>query len=600
VLRQLRRQLAGDLDNIILTAMRKEPQRRYASAAAFSEDIRRYLEGLPVAAQGDRWTYRTRKFIRRNRAGVAAALLVVASLIGGIVTTTLQARRAQRRFDELRTLANSFLFDVHAEIETLPGSTRARELIVRTALRYLNNLAQESSDDPALQWELATAYQKIGDVQGYGLRPNLGQTSAAMESHRKALAIAEQLAGRGYNPRVQRMLAVGHDRIGFFLEGRQAGTEGGIEHYRKSQALLERLDSESAGDPETSPLLIMVYGHQGDAELLRGRLGEAAAAWQRTLDVAVQWAARNPGDAALLALGNAHRRVSTAAQLSGDLPKALEHAQTAIRIHEPLAAAQQSSTARQRELLNSYERLSYVAANPELLNLGDTAMAFVYNRKVVSMAQALFEADPSNIMAGTDVVVAKRFACIFVPDEDAARVLRECQESLDSAVRHGRAMIEVQGNIALRMGPALVRLNRHDEAMRLLESTIRLLAGEIATLAWRTDLRLQLLRVHNQYGTMLVHMLRSDEALLQYRSALSVAQQLLTERPQDLIVRRELADCYRNLGRFHEVRNRSEARTWYQRELGIWSGWPRRVSMGGLDQRRREEAAHDLARAAAP
>src|SRR5215472_16251232 len=62
--REARRQIAGDLDNIILTAMRKEPIRRYASAAEFSEDLRRCLEGLPVIAHEDRWTYRAGKFIR--------------------------------------------------------------------------------------------------------------------------------------------------------------------------------------------------------------------------------------------------------------------------------------------------------------------------------------------------------------------------------------------------------------------------------------------------------------------------------------------------------------------------------------------------------
>jgi hypothetical protein len=181
VRKQLQRQIAGELDNIVLTAMRKEPQRRYASAAEFSEDIRRHLEGLPVAAQEDRWSYRARKFVGRNRLGVAAALLVLVSLIGGIVSTTLQARRADRRFNEVRTLANSFLFDIYGQIETLPGSTKVRESIVRTVLRYLNNLAVEAGDNPELQWELATAYQKIGDVQGYGLHPNLGQTAESME-----------------------------------------------------------------------------------------------------------------------------------------------------------------------------------------------------------------------------------------------------------------------------------------------------------------------------------------------------------------------------------------------------------------------------------
>src|SRR5207244_1872148 len=82
------------LDNIVLMAMRKEPERRYVSVAQLSEDIRRHLEGLPVVAHKDTLSYRSAKFIARHKAGVAAAILVVLALVGGIITTARQARIA--------------------------------------------------------------------------------------------------------------------------------------------------------------------------------------------------------------------------------------------------------------------------------------------------------------------------------------------------------------------------------------------------------------------------------------------------------------------------------------------------------------------------
>lgn len=88
--------LRGDLDNIILKAMRKEPARRYTSVGLFSEDIRRHLEGRPVIARKDTWSYRTAKFVRRHRVGVAAASLVALTLMGGIVATFIQARTTAR------------------------------------------------------------------------------------------------------------------------------------------------------------------------------------------------------------------------------------------------------------------------------------------------------------------------------------------------------------------------------------------------------------------------------------------------------------------------------------------------------------------------
>src|SRR5262249_42112140 len=94
---KLSRQLAGDLDNIRLRAVRKEPERRYLSVEQFSEDIRRHLNGLPVLARQDTVAYRTSKFVRRHRWGVAAAALIVALLVGGIVVSVSQARRADRQ-----------------------------------------------------------------------------------------------------------------------------------------------------------------------------------------------------------------------------------------------------------------------------------------------------------------------------------------------------------------------------------------------------------------------------------------------------------------------------------------------------------------------
>ena len=90
-----RKFLRGDLDNIVLMALRKEPDRRYHSVEQFSEDIRRHLEARPVLARKDTIGYRAVKFIRRNKAVVAAASLLFVSLLGGIITTTWEAHRAR-------------------------------------------------------------------------------------------------------------------------------------------------------------------------------------------------------------------------------------------------------------------------------------------------------------------------------------------------------------------------------------------------------------------------------------------------------------------------------------------------------------------------
>ncbi len=101
-------QLKGDLDNIVLVALRKEPERRYQSVEAFADDIDRYLKGLPVAARASTVKYRASKFINRHKVGVLAVSLILLSLIAGIITTIWQARAAEREKEKAEAV-NAFL-----------------------------------------------------------------------------------------------------------------------------------------------------------------------------------------------------------------------------------------------------------------------------------------------------------------------------------------------------------------------------------------------------------------------------------------------------------------------------------------------------------
>ncbi|HQX54661.1 MAG TPA: protein kinase [Pyrinomonadaceae bacterium] len=190
----------GDLDNIVLKAMRKEPERRYSSAGNLAEDIRRHLNGLTVTARPNTFSYRVTKFVGRNRLGVLAAAVILLAVVGGVGTTLWQARvasaersRAEKRFNDVRKLANSYLFDVYPEIENLEGSLKAREAIVKNALEYLDSLSAEAGSDLELQAELATAYEKVGDVQGALNNSSLGNTHAGLISYEKARRLRESV-----------------------------------------------------------------------------------------------------------------------------------------------------------------------------------------------------------------------------------------------------------------------------------------------------------------------------------------------------------------------------------------------------------------------
>jgi len=148
---KLAKRLEGDIDNIVLMALRKEPKGRYASVEQLAEDIRRHLANLPIVARTDNFSYRAQKFVRRHRAGVAAAAVVLLTVIAGLIVTVREARVAERRSNDVRSLANSLLFDIHDSIKDLPGATPARKLLVGRALEYLDRLSQEAAGDVSLQ-----------------------------------------------------------------------------------------------------------------------------------------------------------------------------------------------------------------------------------------------------------------------------------------------------------------------------------------------------------------------------------------------------------------------------------------------------------------
>jgi len=215
--RALRRRLSGDLDAVVLMALRKDPPRRYASAEQLADDLFRHLEGLPVQARRGAWSYRVGRFMLRHKAAVGAAVVANLALLAGLGLATYegieanrQKQRAERHFGSVRKLANVMMFDVHKSIEYVPGSTPARELVVHNALTYLDSLAAEAQADFGLQMELAGGYRQIGDIQGGAFSANLGDPKSAMVSYDHALAMTRLMAGTAAM-NAQQQSAVDHE-----------------------------------------------------------------------------------------------------------------------------------------------------------------------------------------------------------------------------------------------------------------------------------------------------------------------------------------------------------------------------------------------------
>ena len=500
-----RKRLDGDLDNIVMMAMRKEPQRRYATAQQFAEDIQRHLNGLPVRARHDTFPYRAGKFIRRRKFAVAAAALIVVTLLVGIIATAWQARvaraeraRAERRFNDVRQLANSIVFEVHDAIVNLPGSTKARSLIVQRGLNYLDSLAQDAAGDRGLQRELAGAYEKLGVVQYTPSVAHLGDLNGALQSHRKAAALRESLVAAEPNNR----------------------------DYRR-----ELLDSYW--------FIATLTGKQGDLtrelEMVRQQLParQELAASERT-DFLDRYN-----------LAGLYVYIGSALMTMGDAQGALENQKEALKIREAVAAIDPNSARSRRALTISFE---YLGLASDLA--GDTKAALDWQQRGLEMREALVGADPLNTDLRLMLIESHRYVGdMFLKLGDLERAASHYQKQLainEEMVTADPANAQFRNNLAvalIKAGDIKVRYKRTTEALSDYREALRIREQLNATSQQDTSISRDLAEVWIRLGDVLQVTGARAEAREYYRKATQTLEELSASIPADAVIRGMLAEA---------------------------------------------------------
>ena len=197
---QTRRTLEGDLDNILLKALEKAPERRYASVDAFAADLRAYMEGRPVSARPAGWTYVAGKFVRRNRWAVLAGSLGLASLVLGLGLALHQGREAALARDEARRqlagvkdIATELVFRYGDAIQLIPGGAKAQEAMLKQTVASLDVTLRGAPDDAELNVLMASALGRLAQIQG---NPTFAGTDRAAEGRAtvaRALALGDKV-----------------------------------------------------------------------------------------------------------------------------------------------------------------------------------------------------------------------------------------------------------------------------------------------------------------------------------------------------------------------------------------------------------------------
>ncbi len=324
--REHRRTLQGDIDAIVLKALEKEVGRRYLTVDALADDVTRYLAGRPVTARPVSSIARAIRFARRHRLGVTAACAIALSSFGGLVATTWQARiartermraeternRAQRRFDDVRKLAGSFLFEFGDAIQDLEGALPARQLVVERGAEYLEGLWQEARDNPELRLELARAYQRLGRMFGDGYwAANTGQFRRALAMYNRGVALVDASFEWPAASQADRT-GVESDLLGFVgqIQGLLGDARAGLQANQQAQrAHAEHLKQYARLHPEGGPapyvgLWSELALDEADLLTMTGDLSGALRAVEKMVDGQRVFGALPP-----LAKGTYHSRV---------------------------------------------------------------------------------------------------------------------------------------------------------------------------------------------------------------------------------------------------------------------------------------------------
>jgi eukaryotic-like serine/threonine-protein kinase len=619
---KLRRRLAGDLDNIVLMALRPEPRRRYASVEQLSEDLRRHLEGLPVIARTDTFGYRSSKFIRRHTAGLAAAALLALSLIGGMAATLWEAHiardqrgRAERRFNDVRKLANALMFDIHDAIRDLPGSTRARQLLVTNALKYLDSLAGEARGDLSLQRELADAYERVGAVQGQPYTASLGDAPGALASYLKAQAIRKTIATVGTAPDQIKYaancravaslqlvssdaaaairtaqesvsitqsllkndpanrdalaeLAGDYSAVGFMFEQARTGSANGEdkagENYRRALEIDDKL-TESSTDKVLLRNLATDEFHIGQHLRDAGYRAEAIEAFNRALGILGNLAKGSDSTQTLRDMSSATSALGDTFLMNGDATHALANYRKILDAVVKVSAADPNNG-------DARSGVGEASLNVgvSLVMLGKASDALSYLTRAMAIFEKIAAADPKQQGVNWDLTVAYVWTASVSPDANRAL------EYFDKALAIDQRLAQVDtGTSNWQENEAEVRVNLGD-----------------------------FFRKHSQL----------DRAAENYGRAAAIIEPVLASHPDQQEPRYPVAGAYFGLGeiaalkaqRPSQSRNEqkakwNEANSWYQRSADAWRQirHPAAVSPNGFDCGNPQEGERELSRSKA-
>jgi non-specific serine/threonine protein kinase/serine/threonine-protein kinase len=357
----------------------------------------------------------------------------------------------------------------------VPGTTAARKLIVTRAIEYLDSLSQQEASDIDLARELARAYVRIGNILGDPYQPNLGDSTGALTSYRRALALYDRLEPRDRRADTRAGMAEAYVGLGS-LAWSNGDAGGARSNYSRALAIYDEIGRGNS--PYHRNLAAAAY-FLAQTEFRYGDAALAKVSYERAEREFEALLAANPGDSAMQrSLSAAYTKLGDVDSLTGDLDGALREYRRAEQTLTSLLSQTPSSTDVQRRAAQVWLRLA--GMDPVVSARDREAFA----RRASRVQLALAEADPSNTQAVTDFAETQWVLAKALLDQGRDREAAEaCATSvqtfdkvlsatpgLQDARRGLGSARQVLGELAMRRRDAGAALDHYERARVLLES----------------------------------------------------------------------------------------------------------------------------------
>jgi len=586
VSRKMRRSLSGDLDNIVLMALRKDASRRYQSAEHLAEDLRRYLDGEPVLARPDTVWYRGSKFLQRNRWFVAAAVLVAASLVTGTIISVRQARVARQRFDQFRGFARTVLVDLHGQLSDIPGTSRARQALIAHVNNYLQGVvADNTEDDTALASEIATTYLRLGELQGV--------TREAIASYENGCKLLEFKRKNG-SATTEDVLALARLRLrlGNTLVDSGKAAEG-KDHLLTAYGLADQIvRTNASGISEAMKIKARAYWRVARIYRVQYKLNEAEQYSSIAVATCQDLVKRGVRDRELDEIHNGARLVLAGTlRRQGRWQQSYDLYKSVLVDNQRQVTENPASASLQRELARSHQILADMLARMS----GRDEEVRTHVRSSIRIAEALLAPDPQDKSAQNELgqYLSSGAEALSRPEDRA-----EAEGYLRRAVPIFQSLLQREpsnGNLMLfaalteaELGDAMGRVKPTRESVMRIRTGWMLLRKLVEREPGDTTNTIELFKVQRMLALNLARYGFATEAVQLSEDLITRAGSLSgPSAPQAEIPLRELPRSYALMGAvFRELGKPAQSRSFYQKAVHEWESVKARglLALGASDE----------------